>query len=214
MRTSKYLTRPGLMLAAGVIATAAGVTGAAAWPSIGADTLGPQYIITIDSSGNASIGAGPGSAQGPYDGIEDVYVGVVNNFSGPVTALTLHGTDTSNGGSFAFDGDGIGAYTGVGTNATDTSSGKYGGPNAYFTNITCSGGLCNDGVVNFIGGIQGNEALDIFSLEGGIDVANFQVRVGSVPLPSTWAMMLAGFAGLGYLAFRGKKKSSTALAES
>ncbi len=32
------------------------------------------------------------------------------------------------------------------------------------------------------------------------------------PLPSTWTMLIAGFAGLGFFAFRGTKKSSAALA--
>ena len=67
-------------------------------------------------------------------------------------------------------------------------------------------------MVNFIGGIAANGGTDIFSLEGGIDAANFQVRIGGVPLPSTWTMMLAGFVGFGYLVYRGKKKGSAALA--
>ena len=35
-------------------------------------------------------------------------------------------------------------------------NGHYGGPDAFFTNISCTAaaGLCNDGVVNFIGGTR------------------------------------------------------------
>ena len=36
--------------------------------------------------------------------------------------------------------------------------------------------------------------------------------VGETPLPSTWTMMLIGFAGLGFFAFRGSKKGSAAIA--
>jgi hypothetical protein len=36
--------------------------------------------------------------------------------------------------------------------------------------------------------------------------------VSAAPLPSTWTMLIAGFAGVGFLAYRGKKKSSAALA--
>ena len=38
--------------------------------------------------------------------------------------------------------------------------------------------------------------------EVGVD--NFQISggVGAVPEPSTWAMMLIGFAGLGFMAYR------------
>ena len=34
----------------------------------------------------------------------------------------------------------------------------------------------------------------------------------STPLPSTWTMLIVGFVGLGYFAYRGAKKSSAALA--
>jgi hypothetical protein len=62
----------------------------------------------------------------------------------------------------------------------------------------------------------------LFSLVGdepfGFDVDNIQFGVGSqvvapgTPEPSTWAMMLAGFAGMGYVAYRrgGKKILSAA----
>ena len=37
-------------------------------------------------------------------------------------------------------------------------------------------------------------------------------NVSATPLPSTWLMLLSGFAGFGFLAYRGTKKSSAALA--
>jgi hypothetical protein len=41
--------------------------------------------------------------------------------------------------------------------------------------------------------------------------ASFEATTGSVPEPSTWAMMLTGFAGLGWLAhLRGRRKDSCA----
>jgi hypothetical protein len=40
-------------------------------------------------------------------------------------------------------------------------------------------------------------------------VLNFS---GGVPEPSTWAMMLIGFAGLGFKAYRRTKRNTTALA--
>ncbi len=38
------------------------------------------------------------------------------------------------------------------------------------------------------------------------------VQVSAVPEPSTWAMMLIGFAGIGFLAYRKTKKNSAATA--
>lgn len=37
-------------------------------------------------------------------------------------------------------------------------------------------------------------------------------EIGPTPLPSTWLMLLSGFVGLGYFAYRGSKKNSVALA--
>jgi hypothetical protein len=42
--------------------------------------------------------------------------------------------------------------------------------------------------------------------------AEAECTTGGVPEPSTWAMMVLGFAGLGYAAFRQGRKTSTAIA--
>ena len=47
--------------------------------------------------------------------------------------------------------------------------------------------------------------LDLFW--GGTDGAgSFYVRVAAVPEPSTWAMMILGFFGVGFMAYRRKSK--------
>ncbi len=38
------------------------------------------------------------------------------------------------------------------------------------------------------------------------------LTITATPLPSTWTMLIAGFAGLGFFAFRGSKKGSAAIA--
>jgi hypothetical protein len=38
------------------------------------------------------------------------------------------------------------------------------------------------------------------------------VSVSTTPLPSTWTMLIAGFVGLGFFAYRGSKKGAAALA--
>jgi PEP-CTERM motif len=46
-----------------------------------------------------------------------------------------------------------------------------------------------------------------YNFGSGTDADTFTVEVGTpVPEPSTWAMMLAGFAGLGFLGWRGSGK--------
>ena len=105
---------------------------------------------------------------------------------------------------FSFDGDGINTYGANGgiNNAQDPTG--YGGPNAFFTNI--NGAFLNGnatgighyttGIVNFITPIPvGGQ--DYFSLRGGhCRHQGGGITVGGVPEPSTWAMMLIGFAGL------------------
>jgi hypothetical protein len=44
---------------------------------------------------------------------------------------------------------------------------------------------------------------------GGFEVAD--ISVSATPLPSTWMMLLAGFVGLGFFAYRGTKNSAAAL---
>jgi hypothetical protein len=41
---------------------------------------------------------------------------------------------------------------------------------------------------------------------------NLEFDLTTTPLPSTWTMLIAGFVGLGFVAYRGKKKGSAAIA--
>jgi len=182
-----------------------GSAAAATFPAIGADT-GPGVIITLNANGTVTLAT---TGQGPYDSIEDTYVGVVNNTSSSVASIHVSSTSSADGGIFAFDGDGIGVSPfNAGANALDTSSGKYGGPSAYFTNIvTVNVPFSQSGNVNFIGGIAPNGGLGYFSLEGPVTASDFQNVVvgGIVPEPTSWAMMLVGFFGLGSLLRRQRR---------
>ena len=105
-----------------------------------------------------------------------------------------------------FDGDGINAsiYLNIPNNPSDNSG--YGGPNAFFTNIAAN---LESLTVNFITPIAANGGTDIFSLEEPVAMNNIVV---GTPEPSTWAMMLLGFAGMGFVAYRksGTKKALSA----
>lgn len=177
-----------------------------AFPGIGNDTSGPDIIITLNANGTATITS---SGQGAYDGSDDTYVGVINNSGGTVKSITLK----SNTDIFNFDGDGIGSSPyNAGTNSQDTSDGNYGGPFAYFTNIT---GVDGPGNVNFIGGLLPgggtfagigipNGDASYFSLEDTLTSANFTVTsfaISAVPEP----MSAAVFAFLGVSAAIGHR---------
>ena len=67
-------------------------------PGIGLDT-GCQYLITVTDEG-ATLSADKG--QGPYDGEEDAIIGIQNNSSRALSAITLAATEL-----FYFDEDGL-----------------------------------------------------------------------------------------------------------
>jgi hypothetical protein len=125
-------------------------------PAAGADTT-CGAIITVTDAGASILYTG----QGPYDGFDDTLVGVVNNSTLPITSINL----TSSFMAFAFDGDGIDTY-GVPGNGQDTTG--YGGPNAYFNNISTD---LTMGTVNFIVPIAPHGGTSFFSLEAALSAA-------------------------------------------
>jgi hypothetical protein len=114
-----------------------GARAASVCPALGADTDCGVIISVTDSGATISV-----TGQGPYDGSDDTLVGVVNQSTKnlPVSSLKL----TSDNNIFGFDGDGIDTYGAPG-NAKDSTG--YGGPNAYFTNISADQ---TSGTVNFV----------------------------------------------------------------
>jgi|ERR1700688_1188251 len=73
------------------------------------------------------------------------------------------------------------------------------------SNTTASLGLVDQNTAR-----DGNDfALDLISLN---TAPSGGTNVSATPLPSTWTMLIAGFVGLGFLAFRGTKKGAVAIA--
>jgi hypothetical protein len=61
-------------------------------------------------------------------------------------------------------------------------------------------------------GIQiGNTGLLDVIVNGGLTQVGGIWTTTETPLPSTWTMLIAGFAGLGFFAYRGSKKNTAAL---
>ena len=81
-------------------------------------------------------------------------------------------------------------------------------PGAFgFTNITdacgaVAGANCN--TYEFWDGIHPTAAAHM-------GIANAFVAVATVPEPSTWAMMILGFAGVGFMAYRRSRKNTMAI---
>jgi hypothetical protein len=193
-----------LMGVAAVAMSTGGAAYASVFPNIGQDTAGPSLFITFTNSGvTTSLNPAYTTTPHPYDGSDDTYFGVINNSSTAITHFALSSPTLPIAG---FDGDGINAsiYLNIPNNPSDNSG--YGGPNAFFTNISAD---LMSLTVNFITPIAANGGTDIFSLEEPVSISN--VIVGS-PEPSTWAMMLLGFAGMGFVAYRkrGTKKALSA----
>lgn len=117
------------------LASIASLANAQACPAVGNDTDCGILITVTDKGAKVTI-----TGQGPFDGIEDTLVGVVNNSKLPVVRLGLKGKRPI----FDFDGDGLVAF-GIPGNAQDSTG--YGGPNAFFTDIN---GSRTAGTVNFI----------------------------------------------------------------
>jgi hypothetical protein len=119
---------------------------------------GPRYELRFLTDAGFSVSQ---TGQGPYDGVEDSLIGVVNNSSRSISAIAIKSALPI----FAFDGDGIDTY-GISGNALDSTG--YGGPNAYFTNINPA---ATAGIVNFVVPIPANGGIDYFSLEEDIGAA-------------------------------------------
>jgi hypothetical protein len=175
-----------------------------AFPGIGNDTLGPEFLIIIQPNGSAIVQNGPGFAQGPYEGAEDTYWGVINMSGNAVSSLRL--TSATSNFAFDFDGDGIATdssfqYIGGGLsgnigpqNSSDSLSGGYGGPNGFFSNLVFNQGGFDSATINFITPIPPGFQ-DIFSLEGVATLSN--VTVTSVaPEPGALALLGIGLGGL------------------
>ena len=165
-------------------------TSAKAWTGYGNDTLGPEVFLTYNGTSISVSVASPD--QGPYDGVEDTYIGVINNSSKTLNSINLNGGTQS---IFGFDGDGIDTYGSPG-NAMDTTG--YGGPQGYFTGI-----VGNTGTINFIGGVPAG-GTTYFSLEepiaSAIGSGSGGGLTGGVPdAGSTMALLGSALVGLGAL---------------
>jgi hypothetical protein len=88
-----------------------------------------------------------------------------------------------------------GTYTGVGLQTSlNGPSSNYSNPNAFS-----------------FAGIAGANILNFYITDGGNPSAfafDVQTVTAAVPEPSTWAMMILGFAGVGFMAYRRRNQGA------
>ena len=160
-------------------------------PAVGNDTNGCELLVTVlavNGSGAATSWsvATASPDQGPYDGVEDTLIGIVNSSGQTLNSISFSGI-VSGDGIFDFDGDGACAAIGCTNGAGDTSG--YGGPNVFFSNI--GGTLDSSGTVNFKNGLT-NGSSAWFSLEEQVS-ANV---ISQTPEPGTLMLFGSGLVGI------------------
>jgi hypothetical protein len=158
------------------------------YPSVGADR---HPRVLIDFGPGNSVNFFQDSSQGPYDGVEDTYIGIRNHSGAPVLNFVLVGTQAI----FSFDGDGIDTYGQPGNSFDRTG---YGGPRVFFTNIN---GAQNTGTVNIVNGLNDGD-FTFFSLE----LQPSSADLGIVPEPGS--LTIAGVTALGLLGFGWRRKQA------
>lgn len=146
--------------------------------------------LTAPSSGQARLVAGTGSLDELMWFLTDTTKGFTTGVfnidtpkNGGATSVTIYAQDQSGVSSQSF------SLSGNGQNFFTISSN--GGDVIESLKIVMSGGTVDDIAQFRLGGIQ---------------------SISAVPEPSTWAMMLVGFAGLGYLGFRQSRRKADAVA--
>jgi PEP-CTERM motif len=184
-------------------------------------TVSGEYAVELlgGSGGNSTGGGGGFGAE--VSG--DVFLTAGEDLTLIVGGHGKSGTEGAGGGggTFVFHGTDVLAVAGGGGGASNLKSGGYGLAGT-------SGGGGGEGVSGGVGGKGGGAAqgdggggggsylASLFQdqvLKAGVNSGNGSINIEllkAVPEPSTWAMMLAGFAGLGWLAHTRRHKPSPA----
>jgi len=156
-------------------------------PKVGA---APSCDILLVVNPDQTISVLGNSSVGPYDGADDTLIGIVNNSSAAITAVTVSGP---NSGLAGFDGDGICTYATGGSSGSGFTGdsyctsqqvagndpGDYAGPG---TSFTLDPNSQDDVEVDFAGkGLAAGNST-YFSLEGALTAAVVKARKGGLNL--------------------------------
>jgi hypothetical protein len=166
------------LVAAGLTSSAAQAASSgppfAQCPAIGASPS-CEILIQINTDHSVTVLADPGVEQ--YDGSDDTLVGIQNNSSSPVAAITVTGPGSDLSG---FDGDGICTYTFTGDSYCDaqqiagTDPYDYEGPDNTFVTAASEP---DSAEVDFTSALAPHGS-SYFSLEGALTSASLTARLG------------------------------------
>jgi len=137
-------------------------------PAVGQD---PSCEILLVVNPNSIISVVGDPALGPYDGADDTLIGIVNNSSKPVPAITVTGPGSDLSG---LDSDGLCTFSVSGCPFGPTG---YEGPG---TSITTDPSLPDSAEIDFAGTGLKPGATGYFSLEGALTAATITSRTGKL----------------------------------
>jgi PEP-CTERM motif len=162
----------------------------------GTDFLSNPYTahVTLDVSGGFATSGTGTITSNSFGGTEQ-----------PLTLITLATLGSNYGGTVGFRSNGGTDLWGMDNAVPITSSGGL----LFALSSTPKWG--EDALFVVYGDGSSGYQAGFFGKAGGGDLLyeyNFaaNVTVGAVPEPSTWAMMILGFAGVGFMAYRRKSK--------
>jgi hypothetical protein len=196
-------------------------------PVVGSETFrahnagfAPVAILFVFGA-NGAVSTYADSTAGAYDNVEDTQIGVLNMSGATLSSFKLNGPGGGSG-FIAFDGDGISNPNnatsmstahgaGAPSNASDLSSGIYGGPMTFFS-LTQGGpsftsSTASSVFVNLIGGLA-NGSSTYFSLEGDPNALSGIGVVPNPPVPEPASLTLLGVGAVSLVGYAWRRRKA------
>jgi hypothetical protein len=179
-------------------------------------------LVSFAPAANAATYALDGNFNGTIVNLDIIASGSdITGISGTVSGYGSVSTYTGPGSTGSPSYISSGLYTGTGVFTVQNPPGS-GGANLTVDNVWYSSDphLDSNGVAFLLtdgltAGLWGNSPGSYGLFIGNYNVYTNNtgpVSVTATPLPSTWTMLIAGFVGLGFFAYRGTKNRSASLA--
>jgi len=169
--------------------------------------------VSFGAAGTANLIGGTlrsgndGAGRFPVSGTKYLYAGTNNfslTFTTAISAFGFFGTDVGDfGGQLTLVLTGSNGTTSLAVPHTIGSGGSTSGSDLYF-------GFYDLGNTYTAISFTNNSNVDNFAFDN-FSIGSLEQVVPTVPEPSTWAMMILGFAGVGFMAYRRCKSHALAV---